>query len=419
VKVFFRLAGFAFGFALLLCSASVSAQTPTKRIEATVMFDEYGTIGGCDHSARLDNLAIAVQHDPNLESYVVYYGPESASELTLGIISDYLVNSRGIAEDRFKTVYAGPNSDPREPRIQLWLAPQGAPAPELVRYENKAETFNGMFEEHQGWDEIYLEGGEGGTGPPVPGVSLATFVDMLKNRKDTLAYIVAFSGTEAAPGAWRRVAQEESEHIQSKGVAADRLRTIYGGSDKKSKETKIQLWILPENAPSPVADAGPEPPPNKTILIGSKGDYELGNERIERWAFEVLLGAFRASKELRVCIIVRQQQAEEAEQPEEANEATPPVADLTTAPDEVPEPQPADLLKLIDNWKTELAVKYKISEDRLVVLFAPAREFEGNVIETWIVPPGGLLPDPGAEPAEETSDEAKPVAVESKLPGLH
>ena len=313
MKVLFRL-GFAIGLALLLCSAGVSAQTPTRRIKATAMFDEYGSIGGCDHSARLDNLAIAVQNDPNLEGYVVYYGPEGASELTLGIISNYLINSRGIAEESFKTIYAGPNSDPSEPRVQLWLVPQGAPAPELVRYENKVETFNGMFEEHEGWDGIYLDGEDGGTGPPVPGVTFPTFVDMLKNRKDTLAYIVAFSGTEAAPGAWRRVAQQESEQLLSEGVAADRLRTVYGGSDKKSKETKIQLWILPESAPPPVADAGPEPPPNKTIQIGSHGDYELGDGRMERWAFEVLLSAFHANKDMRVCIIVRVQQDEEPDE---------------------------------------------------------------------------------------------------------
>ncbi len=155
------------------------------------MFDEYGRIGGCDHSARLDNLAIQLQNDSNLEGYLVYYGPESASEITLDIIKDYLINSRGVDEQRWKTIYAGLNNDLTEPRIQLWLAPRGAPPPELVKYESKVETFSGLFVEREGWDGIYLGEGEG-TGPPVPDVSVPTFIDMLKARKDAVAYIVAF-----------------------------------------------------------------------------------------------------------------------------------------------------------------------------------------------------------------------------------
>lgn len=418
MKVLLKLPSFAVGLSLFLCSIGISAQTAPKPIEAAVMFDEYGSVRGCDHSARLDNMAIEVQNNPNLEGYLVYYGPESASERTLGYIKDYLIHTRGLGEERWKTIYAGPNSDASEPRIQLWLAPRGASPPELARYENKMETFTGLFVQQERWDGVYFGEADGGTGPPIPDVSLPTFIDMLKERKDTLAYIVAFSGTESAPGAWRRVAQLESDDLQSNGVTSDRLRTIYGGSDKGTKRTNVQLWILPENAPPPMADAGPELPPTNTRQIGDFGDYELGDERGERWAFKVLLDGLRTSEELRVCIIVRLEEegvaeelekAEEETELEEAQQETPLVTDVTATPDEIPEPQRADFLKLVDKWKSELTDKYKIRHDRFIVLFTTPREGYGNSLETWIVPPGALLPDPDAEPAEETSEEAKPV----------
>jgi len=48
------------------------------------------------------------------------------------------------------------------------------------------------------------------------------------------------------------------------------------------------------------------------------------------------------------------------------------------------------------------------------VLFATAPKYSGNSLETRIVPAGAQLPDPDAEPAEQTSDEARPVAVTDK-----
>jgi hypothetical protein len=397
VKVLSRFAGPAVLLLVFACSLAVSAQTTPKAIEAATLWDEYGTIGGCDHSARLENLTTALQNNLELEGYLVYYGPESASDLTLGIIKDYLTNSRGLGEERYKTIYAGPNSDPREPRIQLWLAPRGSAPPELPRYASRIETFTGLFSEDVSWDGVYLGEGEG-TGPPVPGVSFPTFVDMLKNRQDTVAYIVAFNGDDAAPGAWRRVGQMESERIEKHGVAASRLKLIFGGADK---ETKVQLWILPADAPAPVADAGPERLPQKTIQVSDFGDYELGDERGERWAFKVLLDGLRTNDKLRACIIVRMENevAEELDQ-EEAQAIT----EVAPVMDETPEPQPANFLKLIEKWKAELTDKYKIPQDRLVVLFTTPREDEGNKLETWIIPPGALLPDPDVDPYAEDDE---------------
>ncbi|HWN07965.1 MAG TPA: hypothetical protein VNO50_01525 [Pyrinomonadaceae bacterium] len=405
MNILLRFPRFAVGLAFLLCSVAVSAQTIPEPIEAATKFDEYGRVGGCDHSARLDNFAIELQNNPNLEGYVVYYGPQSASEQTLGIIQDYLINSRGISGECLKTIYAGPNSDPREPQIQLWVAPSGAPPPELVKYESRVETFNGLFTENERWESIYFGEGEA-TGPPVPDVSMATYVDILKRRQDTLAYIVAFSGTESAPGGWRRMAERESEELQSKGIPSDRIRTIYGGNEKENEGITMQFWILSEKASPPVIDAGPELPPTSTRQIGNYGDYELNDERGERLAFKILLDGLRTSAELRICIIVHLESAAVAEESAESEKEDPLEVAATFAPGETPAPEPADLLKLIEKWKAELTGKHKISPDRLIVFYRKSGAPGGNSLKTWIVPSGARLPDPNAEPGEELADDA-------------
>lgn len=414
MKALLARSGLLAALTLTLCAAVVRAQESPRHLDSAVMFDEYGRIGGCDHSARLDNWAIQLQNDSNLEGSIVYYGPESASNLTLDIIKDYLVNSRGIAEERFKTVYAGPNSDPAEPRVQLWLAPRGALAPELVRYEKKVETFDGLFSERQRWDGLPSEGE--GTGPPVPDVTIPSFIDMLKKQPETVAYLVSFNGADAAPGAWRRVAQLESERFEHLGLEANRIKTIYGGS---AKETKIQFWILPKTAPPPLINSGAEPLPEKTIQIGTFSDYSLAEEYGERYAFKGFLDVLRSSENLRAFIIVRLESDEPEEESEEEPAAQPegqpepkPVEESITdvvpaepvASDEIPS---ADLLKLVEKWKVELADKFKIDQNRFIVLFARASKYSGNSLETWIVPAGALPPDPNVDLDGEVSEEAE------------
>jgi hypothetical protein len=405
---FLRNASFVSGFLLLglIQATHVGAQTATpKPPDSPVKFDEYGYIGGCDHSARLDNLAIQLQNDPGGEAQVVYHGPEGAGKYTLEIIKDYLVNSRGIVEDRIHSIYGGPNDDLKEPRIQLWVAPLGSLPPPLTRYVNKIDTFSGLFDDSPRWDGI---SGDGGTGPPVPDTTGPSFAEMLSKRKNTMPYIVAFNGVEASPGAWRRVAQLEIERLENFGLESGRLKVIYGGT---AEETKIQLWILPEHAPPPVTDVPTEPAPEKTVQIGSFTDADLADEHSERWAFAGFVDVLRSNEKLRSCIIVRLESDEAEDSDSEEKSESEPVAastpeEITPEPIEIPR---ADILKLVEKWRSELAGTHKIREDRFIVLFVTVPKDYGNSLETWIVPPGAPLPDPNAKPEEESFEEEEPV----------
>jgi hypothetical protein len=381
-------------------------------------FDEFTRVGGCDHSARLDNFAIQLQTEPETIGYVIAYGPEGEGSGTgnfrLRVSLDYLVNSRGIDPQRIKTIYGGRYKDLEESVSELWIAPPGAEAPEIVKYENKAGEFTGKFIEEPTWDGPIFEGDET-TGPPIGDVTLASFADMLRLQEKSYAYIVVYEDDESKPGAWGRISARVAKGLQVHyGVSADRTKIIFGGYDKKSK---LQLWILPMGAPPPVEEVKKERQLQKNIQLGSYGQYELNNADGARSVFEEFADVLRKDKDLKVVFIVRPEvpfipETSEGETSETMAEETVAVSDEQPAEVAAEEAPDVDFLELIEKWKKVLAKEYKIGENRVIVMMAAARdESESGRIETWVVPPGIPLPDlypPQEEFLEEASEENPP-----------
>lgn len=110
------------------CSASCTLQFP---IPLTCRkFDEFPDIARNDEKARLDNFAIELQNDPTSTGYVVVYpstrGRLGTPQIHSARIIDYMVNSRGFDSRRMVTL-VGPARE--ELKVELWVCPQGAPAP--------------------------------------------------------------------------------------------------------------------------------------------------------------------------------------------------------------------------------------------------------------------------------------------------
>ncbi|HKO45659.1 MAG TPA: hypothetical protein VJU84_20450 [Pyrinomonadaceae bacterium] len=404
VRFLLRSAWFIFGSSMLLCLAAATAypQTPEPG-RHRFKFDEYGTIGQCDHSARLDNLAITLQNQIDATASIVYYGPKEPGERTLEIIKDYLINSRGIEEHRIKTSYAGQNDDLKQPRIQLWVLPPSQTLPPFDKYRNDLETFTGLYEQAERWDVMNFGEGEG-SGPPIARVSWYSFVQMLKTRPDTVAYLVAFNGRKAAPRAWKRVADKEFGLFRESGIEQSRIKVIYGG---EAKDTMIQQWILEKDQPPPVI-AGTEGLPAKAVSLYRFSVWELGEESENR-AFESLLDVVRTSEKLRVVFVVHGSPIEVSAEAEPAIQIVEPIGSEPSINSITTEPQQRDLYKVVEKWKAQLIDAHKLSFDRVIVLFAKPREDEGNFIETWIVPNGAAMPDPDEEPLLEEEDDEAPV----------
>ena len=113
----------------LECAADCAVNLPLPKIIGD-RFDEFGDIPRNDEKARLDNFAIALQNDPTATGYLIVYPGRTSKRREVqdhfGRVIEYLANSRQIDKARIRTI-EGPKKD--ELRVELWVAPQGAPPP--------------------------------------------------------------------------------------------------------------------------------------------------------------------------------------------------------------------------------------------------------------------------------------------------
>lgn len=383
-------------------------------------FDGFGMLGHCDLTARLDNFAIQLQNEPAAVGYIVAYGPEGegigTGRANLERLTDYLSNTRGVTESRVKTIYAGRNQYPMEPKIELWIAPRGSAAPDPPKMEPNVETFKGRFVEEQSEDYLdlllYEEMGAG------LGLSIdAAFADMLHQQKKAVPYIVTYISEGAIPGSARRLAARKIEALKRYEVDTTRIKTIFGGINKK---TALQLWLLSPDDPPPAADAGPEQPPKKNVMVASQDDEVLGIPENERTVFNRMLDILRTQPTLKAVAIVKIEAPQSESVLEPGEEWTPTIVGRTGSydPPSVEEGghPPADLPKLVQKWRDELVNTHKISPDRFIVLFGtmPA-ETVGSYLDIWAIPPGQPLPDPNAEEEDASEEDNEPLFPDSPL----
>ena len=377
--------------------SSTNSSTPGQPLAARKI-DEFGNLGGCDHSARLDNFAIELQNAPGSVGHIIAYGVDGESSGTVGfrlrLQKDYLVNARGIDEDRIVTVRGGPYRERDEAYSELWVVPPGAEAPKPVSYKNDAATFKGKFAEYKSWDGETLDG-DPGTGPPVGNTTLAGFAEVLRLQPNTVAYLVTYNGKEAAPGAWRRVGERDAKSLLAgHGIEERRVNILFGGY---KKETTVCLWVLPKDAPPPVKAGRKERRPEKAVRVGEFADYVLKYEEIERDAFRGFAEVLKADEHLNVCVVVRPSlPSEQTFNP-----------DFPRDPDE---PTDIDLVALAEKWKARLSKEYGIDPHRVTLMVVQSKDdFRAGLIETWVLPAGAPLPDPSAEEAlgggEEGSEQ--------------
>ena len=378
-----------FGVLLGFCAGAESHSRPLSNTNPH-KFDQFGALGHCDLAARLDNVAIQLQHQQDYVAHIIAYGPEGdgpgTGKATLKIIKDYLVDVRGLPKRRIKTIYAGRNEVLYEPRVDVWIFPRRFSGFEPYKFDTDIDTFKGLFFEKEGLDFVDIEV-EDEMGPGIGLGFDAAFADILREQKKAIGYIVTYSGESAVPGSAKRVAASRLESLKVHGVDVRRVKTIYGGVRKK---TTFQFWISPTGDPPPVKDAGDEPLPIKNALITSQDDSTLGVAANERAVFNRMLEVLRAEPLVKAVVIVKLEQPQEPRSLEEAEDNP-----------------PADLPKMVQKWREDLINTHKIRPERFIVLFTTnPPELARSYINLWAVPPGQPLPDPNAE-EEEPSDVVK------------
>ena len=111
---------------------AVSTEVGKIEVEKPRLFDEFPTMSNDDDKARLDNLAIELQNDPNKQGYIIMYqGQDKKSKVRNAnklskMALDYLVKERGVDPARLQIVV---RSIRPVTTYQMWLVPPGATTP--------------------------------------------------------------------------------------------------------------------------------------------------------------------------------------------------------------------------------------------------------------------------------------------------
>lgn len=116
------------GYNVSNCTATCTVQVPL--IIQPRKFDEYPDIAFDDEKARLDNLAVQLQSEPDARGYIIAYGSrrgrtgEAAARARRA--KDYLITMRGIDSGRIVVIDGGLRD---QLAVELWLVPSGASPP--------------------------------------------------------------------------------------------------------------------------------------------------------------------------------------------------------------------------------------------------------------------------------------------------
>ncbi|HEV2708158.1 MAG TPA: hypothetical protein VGV59_19740 [Pyrinomonadaceae bacterium] len=403
---------------------------------AAEKIDEYGALGHCDMTSRLDFLAMELQNDSRLKAYLISYdAAEKKGEYanhSLSTSRHYLIHQRGIDAARVQVVNGGRREGVERVHTELWLVPEGATppfqAPEKDKYSDT--RFSGKFDVYSTDDRAYMEWVEMGWSKE--GIARSEFAEKMKQQPESVGYLVVRPSKTAAPGAFRRIARRD-ETILTKdyGIESARLKSVYGG-EAEGEYSSVELWVLPKSAPPP--QGAPERPaarretaaPATAFQLNVYEANEMQHENAEGWMLENLAEALRADPRAVAHLVVRESptvEVSEEETPETTPQSeTPQASDETAASSEAstseasaPEAASAEateeaesdpsLAEMAERWKKALVEKYGVEGRRIVVAVGRPRQWGSGTLTTWVVPEKAQAPDPFALDEGELEEE--------------
>lgn len=208
-------------------------------------FDEFGDIQASDLIARLDNLAIELQHQPTARGFLIVYRERrdmpGLSNRYAHRMKDYLVNTRGIASERVATVDGGIAGCLTQ---ELWIvSPGGAPRPRPDAYFDGYQPSAYKFDEHQYSSPDGPDGLVYWREPPdeLLGYLEAFAIELRKNPKSR-GYLIAYrsAARDRAPVARAMLQNEGNFLVKKLGVKPSQLKMIDGGT---REWRTMELWI--------------------------------------------------------------------------------------------------------------------------------------------------------------------------------
>ena len=238
-KYFWRAAVVVAAISWVMFSSIAFAQTSDS---AARKFDEFGDIQASDLIARLDNLAIQLQNEPNAKAFLVVYRTRrdlpGLSNRYAHRMEGYLVQTRGVSQQRIVTVDGGEASCLIQ---ELWIVPPGAtPKPRDDAYSSSYHPSVYKFDEHYFGEKGDLYYWRDSRNDLLEGFAL----ELQRNPKAT-GYLIAYKPRAAGsplPGARNFL-------IKHYGIKPERIKTVAGGYRERPT---MELWIAERKGAVPI-----------------------------------------------------------------------------------------------------------------------------------------------------------------------
>jgi hypothetical protein len=232
-------------FALVLGFVS-----PAKSQEVATQVDEFGELCSDEIRGRIDSFFVAISDRPNSTGYVVGFPNHllpGRYDKFVRLIRNHIA-FRNFYPERVKFLRG---SNREEMRIQFWLVPPGAPSPDPIPgYSKSVIVVPTLFDASaidsiEKGNVIFGEGGE----PCDFGLDVSAFAREVISDNNLIAVLMATSDRRHSARFVRKVlrlTQQQLTHVH--GIQLNRIKVVYAGG---SKQSEMQLWMVPRDARSP------------------------------------------------------------------------------------------------------------------------------------------------------------------------
>jgi len=222
------------------------------RQSATKKFDEFGYLNHENYSARLDNIAIALQNEAASQGYFLFYnGQKSLPGAALRYmkrLQNYMVN-RGTEPSRMILLEGGRR---QEMAIEFWISPPGSPAPvpspaaslqpskpKSYLYDSYSYDCDPLFRPKVTRKDID-DCAYGGSGYEDQSARLDGFIKAVSQTPGARAHLVVYSLPRDARRKVLRFIQQEKAYLLSKGG-------LHAGSiavtSRSHLRRSVLLWV--------------------------------------------------------------------------------------------------------------------------------------------------------------------------------
>ena len=231
---------------------SASAQ---ENVRGARKFDDFGYMSHENYSARLDNIAIALQYEPNAQGYFIFHnGAKShpgAAFRYVKRLQNYLVDTRGFDSSRIALLAGGRRE---EITVEFWISPPGSPAPtpdpaasaesakESYLYDSYSFDCDRLFQPKLKASDDIDDCGYSGMSYEDQSARLDGFIKAITQTPGARARLVVYSLPRDARRKVQTFIQGEKNYLTKKGGLNG--SSIEVTSRKAAKYRSVELWVI-------------------------------------------------------------------------------------------------------------------------------------------------------------------------------